>query len=132
MTPCIFCNYKTDTKGTFLFENDLCVCMEQTFEPILTGSCLIIPKAHKVTVFDLNPAEWEATKQLLDKVKLYLDEKYSPDGYNVGWNVGDIGGQDVFHAHLHVIPRYADEPFATRGIRSWIKSKDNQRSQQAR
>ena len=103
--------------------------MEQSFEPVLIGSCIIIPKAHKVTVFDLSPAEWEATKQLLDVLKLYLDGKYRPDGYNVGWNVGDIGGQDVFHAHLHIIPRYSDEPYATRGIRSWIKSEDNKRTQ---
>jgi len=34
---------------------------------------MIIPKAHKATVFDLSTDEWEATKQLIDKVKQYLD-----------------------------------------------------------
>ena len=128
MKSCIFCNYKNDKKGTFLFENHYCVCIEQP-EPILIGSCIIIPKAHKVTVFDLSAKEWEATKQLIDKVKSYLDEKYNPDGYNVGWNCGEAGGQDVFHAHLHIIPRYADEPYAGRGIRNWIKREENKRPQ---
>ena len=112
-----------------IFENDLCVCLEQP-EPVLIGSCIIIPKAHKETVFDLSCEEWEATKDLLDKTKKYLDAKYKPDGYNVGWNCGEAGGQHalhVFHAHLHVIPRYTDEPFAGRGIRSWIKREENKR-----
>jgi diadenosine tetraphosphate (Ap4A) HIT family hydrolase len=126
MDLCIFCNYKNDTYGTFLFENELCVCIEQP-DKILIGSCIIIPKAHKVTVFDLSAKEWEATKQLIDKVKHYLDEKYKPEGYNVGWNCGEVGGQEVFHAHLHIIPRYADEPFAGRGIRGWIKREENRR-----
>ena len=57
----------------------------------------------------------------------HLDSKYSPDGYNLGWNCGDAGGQDVFHAHLHIIPRHADEPYAKRGIRNWIKREENRR-----
>ena len=129
MENCIFCDYKNDKKGKLLFENDLCVCIEN-IEPILIGSCIIIPKAHRVTVFDLSNDEWEATKQLINRVKIYLDSKYKPDGYNVGWNCGAAGGQDVFHAHLHVIPRHADEPYAGRGIRNWIKRDENKRSNQ--
>ena len=81
------------------------------------------------TVFDLSAEEWVATKELIDRAKAYVDSKYNPDGYNVGWNCGDAGGQDVFHAHLHIIPRHADEPFAGRGIRSWIKREENRRPQ---
>jgi len=126
MGDCIFCNWQTDTHGTLLFENEFCVCMEQP-EPVLVGSCIIIPKAHKITMFDLSDDEWAATKQLIDETKKYLDVKYNPDGYNVGWNNGAAAGQSEFHAHLHIIPRHADEPFAGRGIRSWIKQEENRR-----
>lgn len=126
MNKCVFCNYKNDEKGTILFENELCTCI-QLNHTILIGSCMVIPKAHKVTVFDLSPEEWELTRQLLNKTKSYLDMKYSPDGYNIGWNCGSVAGQTVFHAHLHIIPRYADEPYAGRGIRSWIKQEENAR-----
>jgi len=128
MESCIFCNIKNKKDEIILFENEFCLCTAQP-EPILVGSCIIIPKAHKATVFDLSYEEWEATKQLIDKVKSYLDEKYNPDGYNVGWNCGKAGGQDVFHAHLHIIPRHADEPYAGRGIRSLIKQEANRRPQ---
>ena len=126
MENCIFCHFKDDDSGTTLFEDDFCACIEYD-DKVLVGSCCIIPKAHKATVFDLSFEEWESTKLLIDKVKVYLDEKYCPNGYNVGWNCGAVGGQIVFHAHLHIIPRYADEPFAGRGIRSWIKREDNMR-----
>ena len=121
MEACTFCNYKNHPNEKVLFENDFCVCLDNNFGNVLIGSCIIIPKAHKITVFDLNNEEWEATKDLVDRVKKYLDAKYNPDGYNVGWNCGAIGGQHVFHAHLHIIPRYADEPYAGRGIKNLIK-----------
>ena len=127
MGPCIFCNYQNDENQTVMFENELCVCLLNPEQRILEGSCVIVPKAHKITVFDLDEQEWEASKQLLNEVKLYLDAKYNPDGYNVGWNCGEIGGQVVFHAHMHVIPRYADEPYAGRGIRNLIKREENLR-----
>ena len=130
MEACVFCNYKNNPNEKVLFENDFCVCLDNSFENVLIGSCIIIPKAHKITVFDLNNEEWEATKDLIDRVKKYLDTEYNPDGYSVGWNCGVVGGQHVFHAHLHIIPRYADELYAGRGIRSWIKREENRRASQ--
>ncbi len=96
-------------------------------EPVLVGSGMIIPRAHRETVFDLTPAEWAATFALLQAAKALLDAQYKPAGYNVGWNTGAVGGQTVFHAHLHVIPRYPDEPLAGKGIRHWLKQESNRR-----
>ena len=86
---------------------------------------IIIPVAHRETVFDLTESEVVATFRLLQRVKAWMDAELSPDGYNVGWNCGRIGGQEVFHAHLHVIPRFRQEPLAGQGIRSHLKSDAN-------
>lgn len=67
------------------------------------------------------------SRELLLGAKKILDKKFAPDGYSVGWNTGRAGGQSIFHAHLHVIPRFKDEPLAGKGIRYWIKQKDNMR-----
>ena len=107
-------------------ENDHCLVL-QGIEPVLVGSGLIIPKLHRETAFDLTEIEWIATYKLLHQVKALLDDEYSPQGYNVGWNCGQVGGQSVFHAHLHVIPRFEDEPYAGRGIRNWLKRDANRR-----
>lgn len=127
MDSCVFCNYQSGGRGSILFQNEHCVCIEIN-DDVLVGSCIVIPKNHVVTMFDLSPQEWEATKLLADQAKAYLDEKYQPDGYNVGWNIGEAAGQEVFHAHMHIIPRHADEPLAGKGIRHWIKQACNKRA----
>lgn len=109
-----------------ILENEHCLFIQQK-EAVLIGSGMIIPSAHRETVFALTPAEWAATFTLLQQVKALLDAQYQPAGYNVGWNCGAVGGQTVFHAHLHVIPRYGDEPLAGKGIRYWIKQEANKR-----
>ncbi|HEU4964354.1 MAG TPA: HIT family protein [Bacilli bacterium] len=129
MNDCPFCHPEQDPEQQVVFENEF-VRFLQRPQQILIGSGLIVPKAHRVTVFDLTAEEWIATQHLLRQVKAHLDEQFHPQGYNVGWNVGQIGGQEIFHAHLHLIPRYADEPYAGRGIRSWIKREENRRPAQ--
>lgn len=114
-----------------VLDNRECLFLQQP-QTVLVGSGLIIPRAHRETVFDLTDAEWASTLFLLKKVQKLLDAKYHPQGYNVGWNCGRVGGQEVFHAHLHVIPRFVDEPYAGKGIRYWLKQPENQRTESSR
>jgi diadenosine tetraphosphate (Ap4A) HIT family hydrolase len=94
---------------------------------VLVGSGVIIPIRHAATVFELTSAELRDTFMLLQAVKARIDETHHPDGYNIGWNCGAVAGQEIMHAHLHVIPRFKDEPYAGRGIRSWLKQGANRR-----
>ncbi len=98
---------------------------DRRFQGALKHSGVIIPIAHRETVFDLTKAEIAATFALLSRVKAWMDREFAPDGYNVGWNCGRVGGQDVFHAHMHVIPRFRQEPLAGKGIRALLKSDAN-------
>jgi len=109
------------------FENEYCIGVPSLNKnpKTLIGSYVIIPKSHVKSPFDLSVEEWLATKDLMDRIKSYIDEKYKPDGYNLGWNVGAVAGQEVEYAHLHIIPRYKDEPYAGRGIRYWLKQDEN-------
>ena len=122
---CPFCPPRVHGEE-ILLENDLCLFIRQP-QTVLVGWGLIIPRAHRETVFDMSPEEWAATFDLLRQVRPLLDRAHSPQGYNVGWNCGRVGGQEVDHAHLHVIPRYVDEPYAGRGIRYWLKQEENRR-----
>ena len=88
---------------------------------------MVLPVAHRAAPWDLTDEEWAATQTLLRSVMRSVASLHSPQGWNVGWNVGVVGGQSVPHAHCHLIPRYADEPFATRGLRWWFKHADNAR-----
>ena len=88
----------------------------------------IIPKSQVSTPFEMSEKEWADTKLLMTEIKNFVDKKYAPDGYNIGWNVGSVAGQEIAHAHLHIIPRYSDEPLAGKGIRYWFKQKENIRT----
>jgi diadenosine tetraphosphate (Ap4A) HIT family hydrolase len=120
-TECAFCDSDL-RRREMQMENEYCIFL-QHHQEVLIGSGIIIPKAHRRTVFDLNENEWKATYDLLGEVKSFLDKEYSPAGYNIGWNSEEIAGQSIFHAHLHVIPRFRDEPHAGKGIRYWFKTK---------
>jgi histidine triad (HIT) family protein len=112
------------------FENDTMVAVKSNNlkHNTMIGSYVIIPKSEVSSPFDLTDKEWSDSRELLLKVKKYIDETYKPDGYNIGWNVGAVAGQSVAHAHMHIIPRYADEPLAGKGIRSWFKQPENIRA----
>jgi diadenosine tetraphosphate (Ap4A) HIT family hydrolase len=122
---CPFCP-PTLNPAQVILKNSTCL-FTQVSEPVLLGSGVIIPIQHRETLFDLTADEWQATFTLLNQIKTMLDKQYASDGYNIGWNCGEAGGQEVFHAHLHVIPRFKDEPFAGKGIRYWIKQDANKR-----
>jgi len=126
MESCPFCSPQIYRYENIVLENELCLFISQP-QPVLIGSGLIVPCAHRETSFDLTAAEWQATHSLLHEVKELIDRTYEPSGYNIGWNCGSVAGQHTFHSHLHVIPRYADEPYAGRGIRSWLKREENKR-----
>jgi diadenosine tetraphosphate (Ap4A) HIT family hydrolase len=88
------------------------------------GHVLIIPKRHVAGFFDMSTAEQSAVLELLNRVQRLLQEAHSPDGYNIGVNVGEAGGQSRMHVHVHLIPRYAgDVPDPRGGIRCVLAKK---------
>ena len=125
MNDCRFCDRVADGTETVI-ANNLCIFLQHE-ETVLIGSGLIVPRVHRETVFDLTSTEWNALYDMIHQAKTLLDQTYHPDGYNLGWNCGTAGGQHVFHAHLHIIPRYKDEPLAGKGIRYWLSREENKR-----
>lgn len=114
-------------EGEKTFENDTMIAVKSNNlkNNTLIGSYVIIPKSQVGSPFELSDKEWTDSKALMLELKKYLDEKYKPDGYNIGWNVGKTAGQEVAHAHMHIIPRFADEPYAGKGLRYWFKQPEN-------
>ena len=92
--------------------------------PVSPGHALIIPKRHVASYFDLTNHEREAMNVILQYVSQKVEERYHPDGFNVGINIGEAAGQSVFHCHMHLIPRYkGDVPNPKGGVRGVIPSK---------
>lgn len=111
MPDCIFCDI---TQLEIIKENELALAFYDKY-PVNEGHTLIVPKRHVETFFDATLEEIHAINRLIFEVKEILHEKYKPDGYNIGVNVADAGGQTVFHLHYHVIPRYLGDVVDPRG-----------------
>lgn len=92
--------------------------------PISKGHSFIVPKRLVSNYFDLTLKEQTACWIVANKVKTILQEKYNPDGFNVGININEDAGQTIFHCHIHIIPRYKGDVENPRGgIRGVIPSK---------
>ena len=94
--------------------------------PVSKGHSLVIPKRHVASFWEMTTEEYADAFSLVRQVKALLQEKFQPDGFNVGVNCGEVAGQSVFHAHIHLIPRYARDVESPRGgVRNIIPGKGN-------
>lgn len=94
--------------------------------PVSPGHSLVVPRRLIGSWWDASAEEREDIIGLIDEVKRRLDDRYHPDGYNIGFNSGIAAGQTVAHFHFHIIPRYSgDVPDPRGGIRHVIPHKGN-------
>jgi len=108
---CPFCLIQESQK---ILENEFAVAFYDKY-PVQKGHLLIIPKVHKPTYFDATEEEILAIHDLVRRGKELLDREFNPDGYNIGVNIGEFGGQTVMHLHFHLIPRYKGDIRDPRG-----------------
>ena len=79
------------------------------------GHVLVVPRRHVASFFDMTGAEKTCVLGLLDRAKARVDDEHRPDGYNIGVNIGRVGGQTRMHVHVHLIPRYTGDVADPRG-----------------
>lgn len=92
--------------------------------PVSNGHSLVVPKRLVTNYFDLTLKEQTACWIVANKVKTILQEKFKPDGFNIGINVNAEAGQTIWHCHIHIIPRYNGDVENPRGgIRGVIPNK---------
>ena len=95
--------------------------------PVTKLHTLIVPRRHVATYFDLTDEERQSIHKLLEAQRETIEaEDSSVEGFNIGWNCGEVAGQTVFHAHVHLIPRRKNDvenPMG--GIRHLIPGKGN-------
>jgi diadenosine tetraphosphate (Ap4A) HIT family hydrolase len=99
--PCIFC---TPAPEEVLFASDHWYARADKY-PVADGHILLIPFRHAPTFFDLSDEEKASFFPFVDRARQWLEDRYRPDGYNVGANVGEAAGQAIMHCHVHMIPR---------------------------
>ena len=123
MDKCVFC--ENQKEENVLFDRTVWKAVLDEY-PVSKGHTLIIPKEHVETYFDLSDSQKESLHYAIENVKKILDERYHPQGYNIGINCGEVAGQTIHHCHIHIIPRYEGDVESPRGgVRGVIPSKQN-------
>ncbi len=118
---CLFCH----PDRVIVAENALAYAIRDNY-PVSPGHTLVIPRRHALTVFDLTSDEYQACFELVKTVKEQLAQELKPDGFNIGVNCGEAAGQSVWHAHIHVIPRFSGDVANPRGgVRNIMPGKGN-------
>jgi ATP adenylyltransferase len=76
--------------------------------PYASGHVMVAPYAHVASLSDLDDAQLLDLMRLTQRSLAALGAVYSPDGFNVGVNLGNVAGAGVeHHVHQHVVPRWA-------------------------
>lgn len=120
---CPFCNPEKERE--IVLESATAYAILDKY-PVNAGHTLIIPKRHCYDYFELSFKEQSACWYMLNKAKEILQEKFNPDGFNVGININETAGQTIPHVHIHLIPRYKGDVSEPKGgIRGVIPDKKN-------
>lgn len=92
--------------------------------PVVFGHILLIPKLHHTNVTDIPSDLAEKVYPVVQKLSLALIKSLNCDGVNLVQNNGEAAGQEVFHGHLHIIPRYKDDGIRFGGIHNSYESNE--------
>jgi histidine triad (HIT) family protein len=73
------------------------------------GHALVVPRRHVPDMITA-PGAFTEISPAIDAVARLLMDRLAADGINLLSSTGEAAGQEVFHLHVHLVPRYADEP----------------------
>lgn len=103
---CIFCKIIAgDIPGRIVAETDDALAFLDA-NPMARGHTLVIPKAHRQRIADLSQEESRAVFDLVHELTPRIESAVDADAHTVGINDGEDAGQEVPHAHVHIIPRF--------------------------
>ncbi|MCR4274710.1 MAG: HIT family protein [Candidatus Campbellbacteria bacterium] len=108
MSDCIFCKIVAGKIPAEKVYEDEYTFAFLDLNPVNPGHTLVLPKKHFLNIFD-TPEETLSHVVITAKKVATALKKTGCDGVNIVSNNGGISGQIVFHAHIHVIPRLADD-----------------------
>lgn len=106
MQDCIFCNIVSGEIPNHTVYEDTHALAFLDIQPHAKGHTVVIPKVHAETLFDLDEELLRFLLPAVQHTTERINSTLHPDGYTIGWNHGEAGGQAVPHVHVHIMPRW--------------------------
>lgn len=106
---CIFCKIiNKEIKSNIIYENEY-ICAFLDINPISYGHTIVIPKKHFKNLTSANKIYLTKIMHANQIIAKKIKEKLNPKGFNFLINENLIAGQEIFHLHSHIIPKYVKE-----------------------
>ena len=107
---CIFCKIiEGELPSQKVDEDDRTIAF-MDISPATRGHALVVPRRHARDLLEIEPDELAAVTRAAQRLARRVHDRLEPDGINLLNSCGRAAWQTVFHFHVHVIPRYEDDP----------------------
>jgi histidine triad (HIT) family protein len=107
---CIFCKIIAGELPARIIDEDERTIAFMDIAPATRGHALVIPRAHATDLLSVEPEDLQAVALAAQRLAGRMKERLGADGVNLLNSCGASAWQTVFHFHVHVIPRYEDDP----------------------
>ena len=107
---CLFCKIVAgEIPATKVGEDERTVAF-MDINPATRGHLLVVPREHSRDLLEIGDEDLAATTAAARRLAARVKERLGADGVNLMNSCGSAAWQTVFHFHMHVIPRYDDDP----------------------
>ena len=107
---CIFCRVIAGEIPGEVIDSDERTLTVLDINPATRGHAVVITRTHAENLLELGEEDLMAAMRTVRRVMHRMRDTLQPDGFNILHNVGRAAWQSIFHFHIHVIPRYVDDP----------------------
>jgi histidine triad (HIT) family protein len=109
-SDCLFCGIVAGDVPAQIVDSDDHTVAFMDINPATAGHALVVPRAHSADLMEVSDEDLErstvAARRLAKRIRAVLE----PAGFNILNSCGSAAWQTIYHFHLHVIPRYEDDP----------------------
>jgi histidine triad (HIT) family protein len=110
MEDCLFCGIVAGDVPAQIVDSDEHTVAFMDINPATRGHALVVPRRHSTDLMDVPEEDLERAMAAARRLARRMEEALEPDGFNLLNSCRPAAWQTVFHYHLHVIPRYEDDP----------------------
>jgi histidine triad (HIT) family protein len=109
-SDCLFCGIVAGDVPAQVVDSDEHTLAFMDINPATPGHALVVPREHATDLLDVSDEDLERTMVAARRLARKMEAALEPDGFNVLNACRAAAWQTVFHYHVHVIPRYEDDP----------------------
>lgn len=110
MADCLFCGIVAGEVPGQIVDSDEHTVAFMDINPATRGHALVVPRQHSADLMEVSDEDLTHTMLAARRLARRIRDTLDPDGFNILNSCGSAAWQTVFHFHVHVIPRYADDP----------------------